>query len=384
MNIRISYPVSPVYFVSLLAAGLLAVALCPAPAGAQTSARQGQLVDEIVARVNNQIITLSEYNKAMEELPDQVRQDCQGCTPEQIQSELADDKKNMLRDMIDHDLLVDRAKDMDPPINVDTDVIKQLDAVRRQYKLATIDDLQKAVEAQGGDWQEYQKQIRDQLLQQRVIGQEVMGRVDISDDDIKKYYDDHKQEFTLPEEVQLAEIFLNTSGRSPEEIAAIHTKAEDLRNRVLRGEDFGEIAKRYSEAPTAENGGQFAQPFTADKLAPAIEKVVFKMQKGQITDVIEVQTGFDIFKVVDHTQAGLQPLSSVSDQIRYKLATSKAEPAIRDYLAQLREQNYVIVKPGYTDTAAVKTSSVIEEVPPTPDAPQKKKKKLALPKVGGQ
>lgn len=378
MTIRFSH------YLSFFAAGFLLAAALPSPARAQTDARKGQIVDEIIARVNNQIITLSQYQKAEQDLRQEVAQDCQGCAPDKIQSEYNDQQKDLLRDMIDHDLLIDRAKDMDPPINVDADVIKQLDQVRQENHLATIDDLQKAVEAQGIDWQDYQDQIRGQLLQQRVIGQEVMGRFDISKDEIQKYYDEHKQDYNLPEQVQLAEIFLSTTGKSPEEIAAIHTKAEDLRNRVARGEDFGEIAKRYSEAPTAQNNGQFAQPFKRGQLAPQIEKIVFPMEKGQITDVIEVQTGFDIFKVLDHTQAGQQPLSAVSDDIRYKIMMSKAQPAIRDYLAQLREQNYVIVKPGYTDTAAVKSSSVIEEVPPTPDTPEKKKRKLSLPKVGGQ
>lgn len=368
-------------FISFLAAGALALAIGAEPAAGQTDNHPGALVDEIVARVNNQVITLSQYQKAQQELKEEITQDCQGCAPDKIETEYNDQQKDLLRGMIDEDLLVDRAKDMD--IDVSADVVKQLDQMRQQNHLATIDDLQKAVEAQGMDWQEYQDQIRRQLLQQRVISEEVMGRFDISSDEIQKYYDEHKQEFILPEEVQLAEIFLSTQGKSPEEIAAIRTKAEDLRNRVEKGEDFGEIARRYSEAPTAQNGGQFAQPFTRDKLAPEIADVVFKMDKEQITDVMQVQTGFDIFKVLDHTQAGLQPLDSVSNEIRYKLATGKADPAIRDYLAQLREENYVLVRPGYTDTAAVKSASAIEEVPLTPDTPQKKKKKkMSLPKVG--
>lgn len=373
-------------FFAAVAAGALLLTTFPSPTAAQTDAHKGTLVEEIIARVNNQVITLSDYQKAEQELPDQAKEECQGCTPEQIQAQVQDDQKNLLRDMIDQDLLVDRAKDI-PDINVDADVIKELDAMRREYNLATIDDLQKAIESQGGDWQEYKDQLRNRLLRQQVIDREVMGRFNISDDDVKAYYKAHTQDFVLPEEVQLAEIFLSTAGKSPEEVAAVRTKAEDLRNRVAnKGEDFGEIAKRYSEAPTAQNGGAFGQPFTKDKLAPEIAKVVFAMDKNQITDVIQVQTGFDIFKVVDHTQAGLQPLTAVSDQIRYKIAIGKAQPAIRTYLAQLREENYVVVKPGYTDSAAVAASAsdAIQEVAPTPDTPEKKKKKIPLPKVGGQ
>jgi hypothetical protein len=109
------------------------------------------------------------------------------------------------------------------------------------------------------------------------------------------------------------------------------------------------------------------------------------MDKGQITDVIQTKTGFEILKVLDHFQAGLQPLDKVEPEITNVLYKQKMEPAMRTYLAQLREESYVMVKPGYTDTAAVPGATVIQEVAPTPDSTTKKKdkKKLPVPKVNG-
>ena len=183
----------------------------------------------------------------------------------------------------------------------------------------------------------------------------------------------------------LAEIFLSTEGKSPEEIEAVQKKAEDLRNRVVKGDDFNEIAKRYSEGSTAKDGGDLGT-FEQGELAPQLEEVVFKMEKGQITDVIQTKTGFEVLKVVNHYQAGLQPLDKVENEIMNKLYMEKMQPPMRDYLAQLREESYVMVKPGYTDTAAVAGASVIQEVQPTPDVATKKtqKKKMPLPKVNGQ
>ena len=276
-----------------------------------------------------------------------------------------------------------RAKDMG--ISVESDVIKRLDDVRKQNGLASLEDLEKAVESSGLAWEDYKTTIRNGLLTQEVVRREVGSHINIGNDEVKKYYDAHPQEFTRPEQVVLSEIFLSTEGKSPEEIESVQKKAEDLRNRVVKGDDFNEIAKRYSEGSTAKDGGDLGT-FKQGELAPQLEEVVFKMDKGQITDVIQTKTGFEVLKVENHYQAGLQPMDKVENEIMNQLYMVKMQPQMRDYLAQLREESYVMVKPGYIDSAAVAGASVIQEVQPTPDVATKKKdkKKIPLPKVNGQ
>jgi peptidyl-prolyl cis-trans isomerase SurA len=350
---------------------------------AQTESQsKDALVEEIVARVNNQIITLSDYQKAAQGLQEEVRQDCQNCTPDQLLAQYKDRQKNLLRDMIDQQLLIERAKDMS--IDVETDLVKRLDEVRKENNLATMDDLEKAVEKQGIVWEDYKQQMKNGLLTQKVIQQEVGGRMDIGPDEIKKYYDAHKDEFVRKEQVDLSEIFLNTDGKTPEEVAAIKTKADDLHKQLVNGADFTQLAIRHSEGSTAQDGGGLGA-FEQGQLAPQLEDVVFKMDKNGITDVIQTKTGFEILKVNEHYQAGLQPLDKVSEQITNILYKQKMDPAMRDYLGELREESYVTVKPGFTDTAAVPGATVIQEVAPTPDAVEKKKgkHKVPLPKANG-
>jgi peptidyl-prolyl cis-trans isomerase SurA len=371
---------SSVWLASLAAGAAL---LLPAFAAfGQSSPSKGVLVEQIVARVNNEIITLSDYEKATQGLAQEVQQDCQNCTPDRIQSMLKDRQKNLLRDMIDQQLLIERAKDMG--ISVETGLIKRLDLVRKQNNLTTMDDLEKAVESQGVVWEDYKNQLRNSLLTQEVIRKEVGGRMDIGSEEVKQYYDAHKQDFNRPEEVALAELSLTTEGKSPEEIAAVHTKADDLRNRIVKGDDFSELAKRYSQGSTAADGGELGT-YERGQLAPQLEEAVFKLEKGQITDVIQTKTGFEILKVIDHYRAGLQPLDKVTPEITDMLYRQKMDPAMRNYLAELREESYVQVKPGFTDTAAIAGATVIQEVAPTPDAQDKKKnkKKLPLPKASG-
>jgi peptidyl-prolyl cis-trans isomerase SurA len=348
----------------------------PACGAAQTAQSKGVVVEEIITRVNNDVITLSDYQKANQTLRQEIAQDCKNCTQDKMETEFKDRQKDLLRDLIDQDLLVQRAKDMG--ISVETDVIKQLDDVRKKNNLTSMEDLEKAVETEGISWEDYKSQMRNNLLTQEVIRKEVGSRIDIGSDEVKKYYDEHKQDFNRPEQVVLAEIFLSTDSKTPEEIAAIQKKAEDLLGRVKKGEEFGELAKRYSEGSTAKEGGPLGT-FEHGQLSKQLEDEVFKMDKNQITDVIQTKTGFEVLKVLDRFQAGLQPMDKVENEIMNRLYMKRMQPTLRTFLGELREQSYVMVKPGYTDSAAVTGASLIQEVAPSADTPQKTKKK-GLPK----
>jgi peptidyl-prolyl cis-trans isomerase SurA len=339
------------------------------------------IVEEIIARVNNSIITLSDYQKSDAQLREEIQRECPGCAADKMEGLYRDRQKDLLRDLIDQQLLVQRAKDQGE--NVEADVIKRLDEVRKQNNLQSLDDLEKAVEGEGMSWEEYKAQIRNTLLTQAVIGKEMHGRIIIGDDDIKKFYDEHQKEFVRPEQVVLGEIFLSTTDKSPEETAVIQRKAEDYLNRLKKGEEFSEMAKRYSEGSTAKEGGPLGT-FERGQLSKQLEDATFSLSRGGLTDVIQTKTGFEILKVVDRYQAGLQPLDKVRRDIENEIYMKKMQPALREYLAQLREESYVTVKPGFTDSAAMAGASIIQEVSPTPDAPQKSgKKKLPKPKTGG-
>jgi peptidyl-prolyl cis-trans isomerase SurA len=258
---------------------------------------------------------------------------------------------------------------------VDTELVKRLDEVRLQNNLPSMEALQKAVESQGGDWEDYKQQLQDSLLTQAVIRQEVGSRVLVSHDEVKKYYDAHKLEFNRPEQVALAEIFLSTAGKSAADVKATRKKADDIVKQLREGADFNEMAKRRSEGTTAPEGGQLGV-FERGQLSKQIEDVVFSLKHGEVSDPIPTDKGFEILKVEQHFQAGEQPLDKVEGEITSKLFNAQMEPTLRTYLAQLREESYLIVKPGYVDTAAVNIQSEsIQEVSPTPDTPSKSKKK---------
>ncbi len=329
------------------------------------------VVEEIVARVNNEIITREDLEKARAALQGEVRDACPKCTPEQFNAEVADKDKDLLRDLIDQSLLTQRAKD--DGINVDTDVIKRLDAIRTQNKLPSMEALEAEVTKSGQDFEDFKGQLRDQLLTQELIRKEVGSKIIISHEDIVKYYNDHKNDFVRPETVVLREIFVSTEGKPDADIPALRKKADNLRDRVLNnGDDFGALAKRYSDSPTAPQEGELGV-FQRNQLDAKIAEKVFALNRGQMTDVMETKTGFEILQVRERYQAGEQPLDKVEPEISNKLYEQKMEPGLRAYLTTLREDSYVQIKPGFTDTAAVKAEP-IEEVAAATDKDDSKNK----------
>src|SRR3981081_532225 len=254
----------------------------------------GKTVEEIIARVNNEIITRSEYDKARHTAEEDARSECQNrCTPEQLQIAIEDRQKNTLRDLVDQSLLVQRAKDMG--VSVEPELIKRLDAIRTENKLGSMEELEKAVSGTGMNWEDFKSNIRSTLQTQRVISSEVGSHVTISDEEVTKYYEAHKSELVRPEQVALREIVISTEGKKPEDLPDLKKKAETALKRVQDGEDFGEIAKRLSDGST-KSQGRFLGIYKPGELSKELEDKVFKMKRKELTEVMETKQGFLILE----------------------------------------------------------------------------------------
>ena len=330
----------------------------------------GKTVEEIIARVNNEIITRSEYDKARQTAEEDAKSECQNrCTPEQLQIDIEDRQKHTLRDLVDQSLLVQRAKDMG--VSVEPELIKRLDAIRTQNNLPSMEELEKAVSGQGMNWEDFKNNIRNRLLTDRVISSEVGSHITISDEEVTKYYEAHKTEFVRPEQVALREIVVNTEGKKPEDLPDLKKKAETALKRVQDGEDFGEIAKRLSDGSTKSQGG-FLGIYKRGELSKELEDKVFQMKRNELTEVMETRQGFLVLQVLEHYDEGEQSLGKVKNEIMDKLYGGRMEPAMREYLKTLREQSYVVIKPGYQDIAGG-GGSEIQEVSATPEVTKSKK-----------
>src|ERR1700728_3725157 len=193
----------PINFMKKLCLLLIASTCVPALAAAQ-AAQNGQVVEEIITRVNNQIITRSEFDRSKDQLKDEVKQQ----DPKDPDKAYADREKDILRDLMDQQLLLDKGKDLG--ITGDTDLIKRLDQMRKDMKLETMEELEKAATAQGISYEDFKQNMRNQIITQKVIGEEVGSHLNISTDEQQKFYAEHKSEMEQPETIRLSEILIAT------------------------------------------------------------------------------------------------------------------------------------------------------------------------------
>ncbi len=332
-----------------------------------------QVVEEIVARVNNQIITRSEYQRSKDQLRDEIRQQ----EPNDADKVYAEREKDVLRDLIDQQLLLERGKDLG--ITGDTELIKKEDQMRKDMKLDSIEALEKEAQKQGISWEDFQQNLRNQIITQRVISEEVGGHLSITTEEEQTFYDQHKNDLEQPESIHLGEILIapkpapptgatgKTDANAPvgtsaqpaptspaDDAAALDAakvKAEDLLKQIRGGAGFEDIAKKYSDGPSAVEGGDLGV-FTRGKLAKELEDKTFAMKAGEITDVIRTRQGYVILKVIEHQQAGIPPMKDVLPRIQDALYYEKLQPALRTYLTKLREEAYIKYAPGYVDSGA--------------------------------
>src|ERR1019366_5197900 len=184
-----------------------------------------RIVEEIVAKVNNDIITRGELAHTRQEIAAELRQ--QGLSGPKLQQALQEKAADALRDQIDQLLLVQKAKDLN--VNVDSEITKRLAEMQVQSKIEDPDKFHDFIREQMGmPFEDFKQQVKNQLLTQRVIGEEVSSRVTIPEAEKRKYYDEHKQEFVRDEQVFLQQILLSTEGKSPEQVAAAEKKAKDI------------------------------------------------------------------------------------------------------------------------------------------------------------
>ena len=327
--------------------------------------RADDIVDEIIARVNDQIITRSDMEKAKATQLEELKQRF----PSDWQSHVAKAQADTLRDLVDQQLLLERGKDLG--ITGETELVKRLNQMRQQMGLASIDDLEAEAKKQGVSYEDFKEQIRISVVTQQVVGQEVGGKLHISNEDIQDWYNKHQKELEGPEEVNLSEIMVSTQPakqdvaskdkpaaeqaknlpEDPAKVAEAEAKANQLLDQLKKGAKFDDLAKKSSDGPTAGQGGTLGT-FKRGELAKDLEEKTFSLKGGENTGVIRTRQGFIILKVTAHRPAGIPPLKDISDRIREAIYSERLEPAARTYLTKLREQAFIDIKSGYTDTGA--------------------------------
>jgi peptidyl-prolyl cis-trans isomerase SurA len=371
----------------------------------------GQVVEEIVTRVNGQIITRSEFLRSKDQLRDDVKQQ----DPANADKLYAEREKDILRDLVDQQLLLEKGKDLG--ITGDTELIKRLDQMRKDMKLETMEELEKAATSQGISYEDFKQNLRNQIITQKVIGEEVGSHLSIGKEEEQQFYDEHKSEMEQPESIKLSEILIapqkpaadksapgnavpsdasaagSDSAKTPDAtgdsakqaaeaaaLAAAEAKANDVLKQIRAGASFDDMAKKFSDGPSAAQGGDLGA-FKRGTLAKELEDRTFAMKSGDVTEVIRTKQGYVILKVTNHQVAGIPSMKDVEPKLQDALYYQKLQPALRAYLTKLREDAYIDYKDGYVDSGASpnQTKPVETATAKAADSKKlKKKKKLGV------
>jgi parvulin-like peptidyl-prolyl isomerase len=334
-------------------------------------AAEVKVMEEIVCKVNGDIITRTELDRDRVQLTEGLRR--QGLSGARLNEAVDTQAKDILRGRIDNLLLISKGKEL--TFNVDGDVNRQLadiqrKAVTQDKSLADPEKFQQFVHEQTGQsYEDYKADMKNNLLAQRVVREEVSGKIKFKHEELQAYYDAHKDQFQREERIFLREILV---AANPDNTSIAEKKAKDLVAQARKGEKFPELAQANSDAASAQVGG-FIDPYTKAQLSPELIAAVWEQPKGYISDPIKLPGGFLILKVDDHQKAGLASLDEVENDVTEQLFQPRMAPLMREYLTKLRAQAFLEIKPGYEDSGAApgKDTKWIDPLQLTPETTTK-------------
>ncbi len=305
------------------------------------------ILEEIIVKVNGGIILRSEYDRALDQSRREVLADAALSDAEREQ-QLGEREKVVLRDMIDQRLLVQKGDELG--VNVEAQILRQRDEIMRRNNIDTTDDFEAWVlERTGEPAEDLMDRMRENFLSQAVLGQEVSSRVVVTRAEIEEYYEEHKEEYVRSEGVRLSQILFTLDGEDD----AKRKQADEVFDRVQRGEPFAEMARRFSDdEATKELGGDIGI-YRKGMLREEIEAAVFGQRQGHITELLEVPNGLLILRVNQNFREGLAELEEVQDEVRAMISGPRFQPEIRKYLSELRAESYIEIRPGYADEGSL-------------------------------
>jgi peptidyl-prolyl cis-trans isomerase SurA len=325
------------------------------------------VVEDVIARVNDQIITRSEYERSEHSLLQEAQQS------NMSEADLQDHLHDLLRDMIDQQLLLSKGKDLG--ITGDAETIRELDEIRKNNHMDSLQQLEKAAADQGVSFEDFKRSIRDRVITQQVVRDEVGRRLNLSHAQELAYYSAHSKDFEVPEQVHLSEILIPTPENATDaEISAAQAKADALAAKLKDGANFAEVAKASSGGPTASVGGDLGDFKRGALGSDVLENATFPLPVGGNTAPIRTRQGFVILHVDSHQVAGVPPLASVEEKVEQAIYLDQLQPALRAYLTKARDEAYVELAPGFVDSGSPKKASKSDITYTSYTAPAIKKK----------
>lgn len=292
-------------------------------------AAHAEIVERVVAKVNGDIVTLSDFESRQIAAVQAAK-----IGPDKIEAFLRDNNARILQEAVDELLIVQRADDLgfkDPAPYV-KDAIEQ---IKKENNLPTDEALREQLRREGMTLDDLKRSVGRSMLKRQVLHKELEPKVTMTDVEVKAEYDAHKDEYLRPETVHLQEIVLTGD--------EARGKAREIVQRARGGEDFAELARAVSASPTRSSGGDLGTA-NLKELSPAIQKAAGPLKPGEISDPVPTADGFRVLKLVERTESGVIPFDTVKAEIRSRLTETRGNKAYDEYVEGLRKNAIVDVR----------------------------------------
>jgi len=292
-----------------------------------------EIIEAVVAKVNNEIITLSEVKKTEQDLLKTLSSLYSG---EQLDKKIDELHKKIIDKMIEEILLSQKAKEQNIIVS-DQEIQESIDKLKEENNILTDEQLREALKQEGLTLEDLKNQIKNRIMQQKLIFYNLQGKISITEQELQKYYKEHIKDFTEPEKLRVSHILISFQQHSKEEASEI---AQEVLNKLKSGEDFSEVAAKYSDSPTKDKGGDLGF-LRKEEMNPSFSKEAFAMQIGQISDIIETEEGYHIFKITDKVESKVQPYENVKNQIYQLIFSKRAEKFQQEFIEKLKKESYI-------------------------------------------
>jgi len=291
-----------------------------------------ETIEAIVAIVNEDVITLTDYKREHDNLYRTLRAQFQDEKFEQQYEAL---KKELLNSMITDLLLIQEAKKKG--LDVNEQVKMTIENIKRENNLASDEQLQRALAQQGMDLESFKREMEQQFLKQNIVFSEVGRKIAIDDSTIVAYYKQHQEEFIEPVEYVIKAIYFAEEGVAVDEL---EKKKKEIDSRLEAGDDFGQLAGQYSEGPEKDSQGDLGS-FKKGELEKNLEEAVDGLTAGEISPWLNLRGGWWRLKLVERKERRLRAFEEVRKEIEEKLFTGEQEKELDKYLKDLKQRSYI-------------------------------------------
>ena len=304
-------------------------------------AAHAAVADRIVAIVNNEIITLSDVNRAFAPFEEKFEQSYQG--PERDKEKAREETRTMLLNRMIDNLLMEQESRKTGIAVRNEEVEAAIQDIQKKRNISS-DEFSKILQRDGMTMDALRKDMRNHMTRMKLVQRDIKSRVAVTDEEIGEYYRKHREDYEGKEAVRVRQILLPLpKGADPAGKARLRANAEQIRKRLLDGEPFVQLSAAYSQGPAATEGGDIGY-IEKGMILPEVEAVAFSLPVNQVSPIIESPVGFHIILVVDRRGAGLKSIESVREEIREKIDQEKMEKKYGEWLEELRKKSHIEIK----------------------------------------